>query len=290
MDRMTCVYNPVTSREREWIPLVRALRAKRVVIVGAGPAGMECALHATARGHVVTVLEQSDRVGGQVHYGAASPLRRSWARIAEFYERQSRKGLFEVRLNTAADVETVLALQPDAVVIATGSRPKRLEIAGGPPALTVHEALDGACNTARSVVVYDNEGFNRPSVAADYLSARNTTVYYLSPQSRLSITGDGMLLEEMTVRLQERGVVFTLGEEIIQWDAPGKLRVRNLADTSEHVLEVDAVVALIGSEPINALADGLRSHVLELHVIGDAQDPKTVEQATLQGATLARLL
>jgi len=290
MDRMTCVYNPATSREREWIPLVPALRAKRVVIVGAGPAGMECALHAAARGHVVTVLEQSNRVGGQVHYGAASPLRRSWARIAEFYERQSRKGLFEVCLNTTVDVETVLAFRPDAVVIATGSRPKRLEIVGGSSALTVHEALDGACDTARSVVVYDNEGFNRPGVVADYLSARNITVYYLSPRPRLSITGDGMMLEEMTVQLQERGVLFALGEEIVQWNAPGKLRLRNLIDSSERVLEVDAVVALIGSEPINALADALRGHVPELHIIGDAEEPKTVEQATVRGATLARLL
>jgi 2,4-dienoyl-CoA reductase (NADPH2) len=56
MDRMTCVYNPATSREREWIPMVPAARRKRVVIVGAGPAGMECALNAAQRGLVVIVL------------------------------------------------------------------------------------------------------------------------------------------------------------------------------------------------------------------------------------------
>jgi hypothetical protein len=94
----------------------------------------------------------------------------------------------------------------------------------------------------------------------------------------------------MTVRLQERGVVFTLEEEIMHWDAPGKLRVRNLSRSDEGVLEVDAVVALVGSESINALAEVLRGRVPELHVIGDAREPKTVEQATLHGATLARAL
>lgn len=291
MDRMTCVYNPVTSREREWSALPPAARPKRVVIVGGGPAGMECALNAAQRGHTVLVLEKSERVGGQVWVGASSPLRKSWARIAEFYERQSRKGQFEVRLNTAADTQTILALEPEVVVIATGSRPKRMEIPGGPAAFTVHEALAGKCDGARQVVVYDNEGFNRPGVAADYLSSRGITVHYITPQTRLSITGDGMMLEEMTVRLQERGVVFSLGEAILGWEEPGALRLQNLLEPAEGVLSgVDAVVAAIGSETESALAEALRGRIPELHVIGDAVEPKTVEQATVQGATLARAL
>jgi NADPH-dependent 2,4-dienoyl-CoA reductase/sulfur reductase-like enzyme len=252
---------------------------------------MECALNAAQRGHTVLVLEKSERVGGQVWVGASSPLRKSWARIAEFYERQSRKGQFEVRLNTAADTQTILALEPEVVVIATGSRPKRMEIPGGPAAFTVHEALAGKCDGARQVVVYDNEGFNRPGVAADYLSSRGITVHYITPQTRLSITGDGMMLEEMTVRLQERGVVFSLGEAILGWEEPGALRLQNLLEPAEGVLSgVDAVVAAIGSETESALAEALRGRIPELHVIGDAVEPKTVEQATVQGATLARAL
>jgi hypothetical protein len=168
--------------------------------------------------------------------------------------------------------------------------------------------------------VYDNEGFNRPSVVADHLSSQGVTVHYVSPNPRLTITGDGMLLEEMTVRLQERGVVFTLGEAIVGWEDEGdaalkdrsaasearlrglnpdeegklwlgNLRLRNVLSPGERLLTgVEAVVAAVGSESVNALAESLQGRVPELHVIGDAVEPKTVEQATVHGATLARNL
>jgi hypothetical protein len=100
-----------------------------------------------------------------------------------------------------------------------------------------------------------------------------------------------MLLEEMTVRLQDRGVIFTLGEEILGWDAPGTLLLQNLIHSGEgFLIGVEAVGAAIGSEPVNDLAEALRGRVPDLHVIGDAVEPKTVEQATLHGATLARVL
>src|SRR5437588_2253182 len=139
MDAMSCVYNPFTKRELEWGELKPAARKRRIVIVGAGPAGMEAAWNAGMRGHEVIVFEQSPRVGGQIWVGAASPLRKSWARIAEFYDRQSRRGIFKVRLNTRATKEMILGLKPYVVIIATGSVPKTFEVSGGPSALTVHD-------------------------------------------------------------------------------------------------------------------------------------------------------
>src|SRR5262249_8937596 len=163
------VYNPVTGREATWAVLEPAARRKRVVVVGAGPAGMEAALTATLRGHEVVVLEKADRVGGQIWMGAASPLRKHWPRIAEVYERQAAKGRFDIHLKTDATLESVHALAPDSVVLATGSQPRRLEVPGGRVALTVHEALAGAADGARKVVLFDREGFSRALVAADYL-------------------------------------------------------------------------------------------------------------------------
>jgi len=288
---MTCVYNPVTKRETTWATLLPPTVKKRVVVVGGGPAGMECAITAAQRGHEVIVLEKGDLLGGQIWYGAGSPLRQSWARIAEYYIRQSRKGYFETRLNTIADAETIFALQPDAVVIATGSRPKRLVIPNGAAALTIHEALDGKADGARSVVVYDDEGFNRLGVVTDYLSSQNKTVVYVSPMHRLKIVGDLLMLEEMTARLQERGITFALAEEIIGWESAGTLRLRNTLDLSERLLSnVEIVVAGVGSESVNTLADELRGLVPELHLIGDSNEPLTVEQATVDGGTIARLL
>jgi 2,4-dienoyl-CoA reductase (NADPH2) len=291
MHRMTCVYNPVTSREATWATLEPAARKKRVVVVGGGPAGMECALMAAQRGHEIVVLEKTDRVGGMVWLGAISPLRTNWARIAEFYTRQAAKGLFEVRLNMEATAHSILALRPDAVVIATGARPNRLEIPNGSAALTVHEALNGAADVARRVVVFDRQGFNQPQVVVDYLSSRGVQVDYVTAFVNIQMVGDGMMLEEMWEQLQARGVRFSCGEEIAGWDAPGRLRLRSVQTAEERVLEgIDMVVAAIGSAPVNELAHALRGQVPELHVIGDANVPQTVEAATYQGGRIARLL
>jgi 2,4-dienoyl-CoA reductase-like NADH-dependent reductase (Old Yellow Enzyme family)/thioredoxin reductase len=291
MDRMTCVYNPVTSREATWAGLKPASRPKRVLIIGAGPAGMEAAITAAGRGHTVVVFEREQRVGGQVRTGAGSAHRANWVRISEFYERQSRKGFFEVRLGVEATAGAVLAESPDAVIVATGSRPIRMEIAGGPLPWTVHEAISGAADGARRVVVFDREGFNRPLVAADALSSRGVSVEFVTSHSQIAPAVESMMRDEMIDRLSERGVRFHPGEEIDRWDAPGALRLRSVRTGQERtVTDIDGVVAAVGSLSSAELAEELRGRVPELHVIGDAAEPRTVEEATYEGGEIGRRL
>ncbi len=290
METMTCVYNPLTSRELAWAKTERAPKRKRVVIVGAGPAGMECALGAQARGHEVIVLERANRVGGQVWVGAASPLRKNWARIAEFYQRQADKRLFDVRLSTEATRQLIVDLKPDAVVIATGSSPNRLHLRGESDVLTVHEVIAGRADQAKRVVIYDREGFNRPLVAADYLSSRGVKVDLISPLPTIGGLVEGMMLEEMVDQLTRRGVQFRPGAELDSW-AGGVAGLRDLQSGRPFQIDhVNAIVATVGSTPVAALADQLRDVVNELHRIGDAHEPQTVEAATYQGALLARTL
>jgi len=290
METMTCVYNPLTSRELAWAKTDPAVKRKRIIIVGAGPAGMECALTAHARGHEVIVLERAQRVGGQIWAGAASPLRKNWARIAEFYRNQADKRSFDIRLNTDATREMILDLKPDAVVIATGSSPNRLHLEGDGNVLTVHEVVAGHADRAKRAIVYDREGFNRPLVAADYLSSHGVHVDLVSPLPTIGGLVEGMMLEELVDQLTHRGVQFRPGVEIASWTR-GAVQLRNVQDGKAFQLEkVDAVVATIGSTAVATLPDQLRGPVNEVHVIGDAREPATVEAATYQGAHLARTL
>jgi thioredoxin reductase len=289
MYAMSCVYNPFTRRELEWGDHKPAAVKKRIVIVGAGPAGMEAAWNAGMRGHEVIVLEQGKRVGGQVWIGAASPLRKNWAHIAEFYEGQSRKSLFEVRLNTAATKHGVLALEPDVVIIATGSTPKRLDIAGGKPALTVHELVQNGPGRAKRAVVFDQEGFNRAMVAADLLSSRGVMVEFVTPTHSIGPKVESMMLDELVHQLTGRHVTFRPGHDLVGWSGERGIAIRHVVSKEETVLpDIDLVVGLVGSTSVNALAAELKDAVKELHVIGDAKSPQTVEDATVAGATLGR--
>ena len=109
---------PSSARAR----CVRRRRAKRVVVVGGGPAGLEAAWVAAARGHEVTLLERADALGGKIRLAETAPGSRELADFADWRIGECRRRGVDVRVGVDATADTVLALGPDAVVVATGAR------------------------------------------------------------------------------------------------------------------------------------------------------------------------
>jgi choline dehydrogenase-like flavoprotein len=117
-----CAINPETAWEQRWRAYPPAPRPSRVVVVGGGPAGLEAARVAARRGHRVVLFERQDRVGGQLNLWAALPDREIFATTPEWYERRLRRHGVDVRLNTEATADLILAEEPGAILIGTGSR------------------------------------------------------------------------------------------------------------------------------------------------------------------------
>jgi hypothetical protein len=155
----------------------------------------------------------------------------------------------------------------------------------------VHELVAQGPGEAKRAVVFDEEGFNRPLVAADYLSSRAVHVTFVTPLHTVGPKVEGMMLDEMAHQLADRGVHFLPGHDLIGWDGASRIRLRHILTGEEQALPaIDLVVALSGSASVSALAEELQGQVSELHVIGDAHLPQTVEEATLMGARLGRIL
>ena len=289
MEQMSCVYNPLTSRERAWANPAPARRAKRVLIVGGGPAGIEAAAVAAERGHDVTVWEASDRLCGTIRLAASVPTRKLWGRIADYYERRAGRGDFALHLNRRATRESVGDFGADEVVIATGATPRVAEVSGAnvrPPSSVLLDPPAGA----RAAVVADLSGDVQALLAAEALCDLGIRVVFLKPDWHSSHRAEAMSREEVMNRLRERGVTF-LDDAQVSHVQDGRAYLRDRWAVEPQVVEeCDVVVVSDGAVPDNALARELRGAVASLHVIGDAARTGGVYDATVQANVLARSL
>lgn len=286
-----CIYNPVTGREQDWAVPAPAPVRRRVAVVGAGPAGMEAAITASERGHEVIVLEEADRVGGQVNLAGAAPLRRGFSTIAEFYRRQAASCGFEVRLGVKATRNTILALHPDVVVLATGSTPIRARIDGfDTETLTVHEVLEGKADNCLRVLIVDRDGHAPAFVAADHLSGAGVSVTFVAAMARAGADLGERDAAMLCQRLGEQGVTFVVGQDVVRVDGSRATLRSIFADDEESVGPFDEIVVAAGSRPHNPLAAALEDKVPELHVIGAASASRFIFEATVDGTRIGHTI
>ncbi len=148
---MACAVNAAAGRETGY-RLQPATTARRVVVVGGGPAGMEAARVAARRGHNVTLFEQADRLGGQLEIASRPPNKGDIPRLIDFMARQVTEAGVEVCLNTTATPELAAEGAPDAVIIATGGAPVLPDIPGADlPGVVTAQAMPRPSATGRSM-------------------------------------------------------------------------------------------------------------------------------------------
>lgn len=250
-----CIHNAATSREQTMphdIP--RAAVVRRVVVIGAGPAGLEAARVAGERGHDVTLLEAMPWAGGQIPLAARNPRRRDLMGIVEWRVAELERLGVEVRYDTVADVTDVEALRPDVVVVATGGLPQDVTLeAGGNLVTTSWDVLGGDVTPTGDVLLFDDNGTHSAMSAAEMIARSGARLEIVTPERMLGIEVGGMNHVPYARAFNETDTRVTLNQRVLAVHRDGgRLRVEIGSDHSNHrdTRTVDHVVVDIGTAAI----------------------------------------
>ncbi|MFN7224490.1 MAG: FAD-dependent oxidoreductase [Paracoccaceae bacterium] len=250
-----CIHNPATGRE-ETMPhsISPAPVAKHVVIVGAGPAGLESARVAAERGHRVTVLEAADQPGGQVRLTAKTKRRAEMIGIIDWRMAQCAARGVEFRFNTWAEAGDVLALAPDVVIIATGGLPETAVLDfGNDLTVSAWDILSGDVKPGTNVLLYDDAGDHTALQAAQLLAESGAVVEVMTPDRSFAPEVMGMNLVPYMRALQDKPVTFTVTYRLRGVRRDGnQLRAVIGSDYMDVVKErcFDQIVVNHGTQPL----------------------------------------
>jgi 2,4-dienoyl-CoA reductase-like NADH-dependent reductase (Old Yellow Enzyme family) len=292
-----CVQNPVIGREREWGTLAPAATARRVLVVGGGPAGMETARVLAERGHRVTLLERDGHLGGALRIAARAPGWEAYATAIDWLARQISRLKIEVRLGVTATAAAVLAERPDDVVVATGADPRRPRLSGVDRAHVVSatDVLAGTAPIRGRAVILDETSYTPGPKVADALSQAGHAVEIVTRQYSLGEDIGTTLRAKLLERLLRQGVTITVLAAPVAIDA-GHVRVRHMLTDAEWTIPADTVILASGGQARDQLYHELaaltagRDGTPALHLIGDAYAPRTLLLAMLDAARVGRAI
>jgi 2,4-dienoyl-CoA reductase-like NADH-dependent reductase (Old Yellow Enzyme family) len=298
--RVQCIYNPTVGREAKWGAgtLLQVQTRKKVLVVGAGPAGLEYARVASARGHAVTILEKEDHPGGHVHLRSQLPGRGEYKKIADWLSSQAVKNGAELVLGvdvTADTVKDVLArYSPDHVVVATGSRVCADGFQGWTgAAIPGHEhphvvgwdaVVKGDVRPSGNIVVLDDMGDVVAPLLASQLADEGNTVTIITrwPMVGMDTVLD-VYLDWLLPKLYASGVNL-LPDHFVSGVDGNKLNAYNVYDPETiKVLDADWTVMTTGRQSVNDLHEIVAAEGVSVETIGDAVAPRSAYEATYEG-------
>jgi 2,4-dienoyl-CoA reductase-like NADH-dependent reductase (Old Yellow Enzyme family)/thioredoxin reductase len=289
---MRCTVNPAVGRERVFEErLLPTDEPKEVLVIGAGPAGLEAARIAAIRGHSVTLVDKNERIGGKVLLAMIPPDKENQERWLEYYENEMRRLGVKVELGMEVTVEEVEARKADVVIVATGGQPLLPDSIAGldnPRVVTSDDVLLGTAEVGANVAIIG--GSSMGVETADFVlqqPGRKVLVIEMMHNILMDISHDAELA--LLDKLKKRDFRF-LTSTLVTAIEPrnGKLALRVKRYAQEEVLaSFDTVVMAVGVAPDNSLGLLLKQKLEDVYLIGDCEAPGDYRKAVHDAAGVA---
>lgn len=265
-----CIHNPATGREATMPHIITRSGGarKKVVVVGAGPGGLEAARVSAERGHDVVVFEAAEKPGGQVLLASRAPRRKELIGIIDWRMRRLSSYGATLHFSTYAHADDILALAPDIVFLATGGVPN-IDVLRSGSALVVStwDILSGAVKPTQRVLIYDDNGAHPAMQAAELLAEAGSTVEIVTPERYFAPEIGGLNHAAYAEVFHRHGVRVTINARLKSVRREGNALTASIG--SDHGPELferacDQVVVEHGTLPVTDLYDALRPISLNL--------------------------
>jgi 2,4-dienoyl-CoA reductase (NADPH2) len=276
---LRCTINPTLFREKDFA-IEPTASPKNVMVIGGGLAGMQAALFAAQRGHVVSLFEKTGKLGGQWNVASATKWTRHYGAVAKQLRRDLEKAGVAVVLNTEITLDLVREKKPDVAVVATGAIPTVPDLPGIDGANTVqaNDVLLGTVNCGDRIVIIGGSGYD--TQIAYFIANQGKQVFLVTEQQ----VGEGMeafAFRSLKDSLVKLGAHFYTNYKPIDIREDGITIYGPLGLVS---LKADTVVLALSPKPEKRLMEVLKKEVPELYSIGDCVEPRSALDALEEGA------
>jgi 2-enoate reductase len=281
---ISCAVNATVGREGT-SRIQPAAVSKKVMVIGAGPGGMEAARVATMRGHQVVIYEKSERLGGQLVWAAMTQHNRDIAYLIRFLTRQIQILGIECHTGIKVNPELIEEKNPDAVVMATGALPVRPDVTGihSDHVVFATDVIAGKIQVGHRAVVVGGGLIGMETGLALAKEGNRVTLIEMGP--KIGASANSLELLALMERFLELGVQILTDTQLIGVH-PDRVAVTIMDLTKEHELlsiPADTVVLATGYRSIDGLSPYLKNSGREVYVIGDCREPRKIIDAIHEG-------
>ena len=283
-----CIESPTTGKEHAvaTAPARQIASTKNVLVVGAGPAGLQAAIAAARNGHRVTVCEKNAHAGGQVRLAASVPNRAELGDLVRNQLTESARLGVTIEYGSSVSTASVQERKPDHVIVATGAEPSRpwwVTEGAARNVADVCEVLDGSAEPSGSVVIIDEIGFHHATSVAELLADRGCTVEIVTPGmvvgQDLGITLD---MENWWMRAHAKGIAQSTDLVPMAFNG-AELTLLHHPTGVNQTRRPDWVVLAVPPNPVEWLYNELKADGIDVQRVGDCVAPRRAHAAVIDG-------